>query len=175
MQRLSEIDSDRRWALAVSADRQWACLSAAGRRSDGLLHVESVDHRPGVAWVVDRCVEAFAQLGVPLRMHSGGAAAALVPDLEAAGVDVDEVSGSDYGKATGAFIDAVREGRVYHLGQRSLDKSLELADTRTSAAGATVWVEPDRADISPLAAATLALGAVALDGPSQVVPLGAWR
>ena len=120
-------------------------------------------------------VEAFAELKIPLRVHSGGAAAALIGELVEAGVEVDEVSSGDYAKATGAFIDVVREGRVHHLGQPSLDRALELADTRTTSAGATVWVEPDRADISPLAAGTLALGAVALEGPQEVVPLGAWR
>jgi len=172
---LSEIVSGRRWALATSADRQWSCLAAAGRRDDGRYHVESVEHAAGVSWVVERCVRAFETLRIPLLVASGGAAGSLIGELVEAGVEVEEVSAGDYARSAGVFIDAVREGGLVHLDQRSLTRSVELADTRTTSSGATVWVEPDRADISPLAAATLALGAVAQEQTPDVVPLGAWR
>ena len=41
------------FAVTVSVDRAWATIAAAGRRSDGLLHVTIVDRREGTGWVVD--------------------------------------------------------------------------------------------------------------------------
>jgi len=36
----------------VSWDRSWACVGLAGRREDGLVHVEPIAYRAGTEWVV---------------------------------------------------------------------------------------------------------------------------
>ena len=163
---VSTIESHRSWALAVSADRKWAAIGLAGRRADNLFHVEWMDHRAGTGWVVERCQEAFQARGIPLRVHGQGAEASLVAQLREAGVEVLEVSTPDVSKATGAFIDAVADRTVRHLGQRSLDQALGRATVRTTSAGAQVWSEPPGGgDITTLKAVTVALGGVPLEEP----------
>ncbi|MEO6571028.1 MAG: hypothetical protein ABIO83_05725 [Ilumatobacteraceae bacterium] len=158
---VSTIDSHRQWALAVSPDRKWASLGVAGRRSDGLLHVEWMEHRAGTSWIVDRCVEAWSSRRIPIRVHAQGPEAAFVADLRAKGVEVDEVSTADYARATGQMLDAIAGRTLRHLGQPSLDKAVEHAGLKTTSAGAATWIETGPTEISTLKAVTVALGGVA--------------
>lgn len=160
---VSSIESQRNWALAVSPDRSWCALGAAGLNAAGRLHVEWREHRKGTDWVVDRCVEAYAALRVPLRVRKDGPEGAFIAPLRAAGVEVEEISGADFAKATGQFIDAVRNGTLVHLGQPSLTKALEGAELRTSTAGASTWEQRSSTEITPLVAVTVALGGVPLN------------
>ena len=68
------------FGLDVSPDRAWASIAAAGRRADGLTHVELVDHQPGTGWVVDRLVELVERHSpVAVVVDPGSAAGALLP------------------------------------------------------------------------------------------------
>lgn len=157
---ISAIESHHQWALAVSTDRKWAALGVAGRRADGLAHVEWMDHRAGTSWVVGRCVEAWEARHIPIRIRTGGAASSFVDQLRERGVEVVEVSGADYARATGALIDAANNRQLRHLGQPSLDKALGLAELRTTSSGSSTWHEPSGTDITTLESVTVALGGV---------------
>jgi phage terminase large subunit-like protein len=148
-------------ALDVSPDRKWSTISAAGRRDDGLLHVESVTHKPGTSWVVAEVPTRLAEAGCDaIRIEKGGPAASLIPLLAEAGVAVDEVSTADHARATGQFIDAVADGRLRHLGQQSLRSAVVAAKLRATG-DAELWSRrSSKMDITPLVAATLALGGV---------------
>ncbi len=162
----SLISSARQWALAVSPDRQWASIGVAGHREDGKLHVEWMDHRPGTGWVQERIVEAWKKRGVPIRIYTGGPEAAFIAPLRAAEVEVVEVNGAEFARATGRLIDAAKNDEVRHLGQRSLDKALAGASLRMTEGGASAWSQRSTVEISPLMAVTIAAGGVDLDDES---------
>ena len=160
----STIASDRCWALAVSPVEngpQWASLGVAGKTADGRLHVEWMEHRKGTAWIVAKVVELQAKQPIPLRIHSQGPEGALIAPLQAAGVDVLEVSSADVERATGQVIAAADSGDLVHLGQPSLDKAVRGAVLRTGANGAAQWSQrTSSVEITPLKAVTVAAGGV---------------
>ena len=161
----SQIDTSRTFALDVSPDRRWSTFGMAGRRSDGLLHVETFDHRPGTAWVLDRAVEIHQREGSAIRVDRSGPAAAFMALLRERGVAVAEVSSAEHAQACGQFLDAVANGGLRHLGQSSLEVALKSAVLRP-AGDAELWGRrSSRADITPLVAVTLALGGVPAVAP----------
>jgi len=148
-------------ALDVSPDRKWSCISAAGRRDDGVFTVETVSHRPGTSWVVGEIGDLLKRAGASsVRVEKGGPAGSLIAQLTEAGVEVDEVATADLTKATGLFIDSCLSGQLRHLGQQSLRSAVVAAQLRASG-DAELWSRrSSKMDITPLVAATLALGGV---------------
>lgn len=153
----SSIDGAVTIALDVSPERDWATFAAAGRRTDGLDHIEVVDRRPGTGWVVDRAVELAAKWSCPIVLDPSSPAGGIVAHLTAAGVEVREVSHRDHAQACGALVDAVRNESLRHLNQPSLTAALSGAAKRQTG---DVWLwsrSASHVDITPLVAATLAL------------------
>jgi len=148
-------------ALDVSPDRKWASFAEAGRREDGLIHVETVERRPGTSWVVSAAADILAKAGCDaVRIEQRGPAASLISQLSEAGVDVVEVSTADHARATGQFIDAVHSESLRHIGQLSLRSAIAGATLRATG-DAELWSRrSSKVDITPLVAATLALGGV---------------
>jgi len=146
-------------ALDMTPERSVGSIAAAGRRPDGRMHVELVDHRPGVAWIADRARE-LAELHRPcvLLVDAGGPAGSLIPSLEAKELRVTSPTMREVAQATGAFIDAcaVDAASVRHLGQGPLDVAVAGARLRTLG-DASAWARrgPSVA-IAPLVACTLA-------------------
>ena len=158
----SKIVSNDCWALSVSPDRKWATIGIAGRTTDGLEHVESLDRRPGTAWVVDRCVEVWNAKRLPVRIHKSAPEGAFIAELVERGVEVVEVSTADVSRATGHLIDAANAFKLAHLGQGVLDRALVGAVLRPGADGASVWdARKSSVEITPLSAVTVALSGVA--------------
>lgn len=161
----STIVSHSQRALTVSPGRDWAAVSAAGRTSEGKLQVEWIIHRrmvdKGESSVIDHCVAAWKETGIPLRIHKNGPEASFIAPLRERGVEVVEVSTAELAQATGQLIDAAIAGELVHLGQPSLDKALRGAVLRTSTDGASVWSQrTSTVEITPLIACTVALGGV---------------
>jgi hypothetical protein len=159
--RESRITANRCIALDVSPDRKWASFGAAGRRSDGRLHVEAFDRRGGgTGWVQARAVDLFAKWRLPIRIERGSPAASFVGTFREAGVEVVEVSPNEHAAAAGLFLDACGNDGLRHLGGTVLDGAVKSAELRASA-DADRWSRRNpRADITPLVAVTLALGGV---------------
>lgn len=157
-------------AMDVSPDRKFSSICAAGRRDDGVYHVERVDHRPGTSWVVGVIGDYLQRAGCDsVRVEKGGPAGSLIGVLQEAGVEVDEVSTADHAKATGSFIDAVLSGNLRHIGQQSLRSAVVGAKLRATG-DAELWSRrSSKVDITPLVAVTLALGGV--PEVSQSAPL----
>jgi hypothetical protein len=154
------------FALDVTPTRSHAAFAVAGTSGTSGTHLEIVDHRPGTDWLVGRAKDLQSKWGGTLAVSAGSPAASLLPELEAAGVDVLEVSNGDHAQACGALFDAVMQGRVKHLGQPELTAAVDGADRRFLG---DAWLWSRRlsyVDISPLVAATLALWA-----DSQFVPV----
>jgi phage terminase large subunit-like protein len=159
-------------ALDVSPDRKWATFAEAGRRDDGLIHVETVDRRPGTSWVVSAAAGILAKAGCDaVRIEKNGPAASLISQLAEAGVQVVEVSLLDHARATGQFIDAVHAESLRHVGQQSLRSAIAGATLRATG-DAELWSRrSSKVDITPLVAATLALGGVPEPPAAVLQPL----
>jgi hypothetical protein len=101
------------FAMATDLDRNWTSIAAAGRRADGLWHVEVIDRRPSVAWSYPRIAELLARWrNCGLVIVASGPTGALIPDIEArtvgdrAGgkpIEVVKASVQDFAKACGMF------------------------------------------------------------------------
>ena len=148
-------------ALDVSPDRHHASISAAGRRDDNVFHVETVAHRPGTSWVVAAMPGILTDAGSDkVRIEKGGPAGSLIAQLEEAGIVVEQVTTADHARATGLMIDSCLSGGLRHLGQQSLRSAIVGAQLRASG-DAELWSRrSSKVDITPLVAATLALGGV---------------
>jgi phage terminase large subunit-like protein len=156
-------------AFDVAPSRGWATINASGRRPDGLLHTETVDHRPGTGWVAGRLGELCERHQVEsVTCDAVGPGRALVRAVENLGIGVEQLAAQEYASACGAFFDLVEQGRLRHLGTDELDIAVKGASTRPLG---EAWAWSRRlsgADISPLVAATIGLYQASL------VPASAW-
>lgn len=144
------------FALDVSPSRDRASFAVAGAAGAGGVHIEIVDHRGGTAWCVTRAVELTNRWSARLAVAANSPAASLVPELEAAGVEVVQVSTAEHAQACGQIYDAVMQRQARHLGQPSLTVAVEGAD-RKFHGDAWLWSRRhSQVDISPLVAVTLA-------------------
>ncbi len=157
----STIESHRSWALSVSPSRKWATLGIAGRRADGLLHVEWMVSKAGTDWIVGEVCGVWSRTGIPLRIHKSGPEGSFIAPLRERGVEVVEVSTAEVAAATGQFIDAALNGGLRHLGQASLSTGLRGAVLREQSDGAALWSQrSSQVEITALMACTVAAGGV---------------
>jgi phage terminase large subunit-like protein len=159
-------------ALDVTPDRQWASIAAAGRRADGLTHLELIEHRSGTGWILERLTALIAKWSpYCLVVDAGSAAGSLVPELEAAGVTITRPTVRDVAGAAGALFDATRPETlgVRHLGQVPLTRAVAGAVQRPLADAWTWNRRGSTVVISPLVAASLASwGLIAHGRPLQL-------
>lgn len=150
------------FAFDVMPDRSSGSIVAAGFRSDGLLHVEVVDRRPGTGWMAERMQE-LRDVHRPRAVVCDGVSpcASLVDDLKGRGVAVDVLATRDFVRACGHLFDVVDQGRLRHLGTPELEVAVRGAATRPLVDSWAWSRKTSLVDISPLVAATLALWAVA--------------
>ena len=153
-------------AVDVSPDRKVAAVSLAGKRADGLWHVELDEQKNGTDWVAP-WVKSRAEKN---RLH-----AVVIDELSGLveerkgrnylrGTDVIVTlaasEGRDMAIASGQFYDAVMETspHVRHTDQPQLNVSVSVARKRTMRAGGWAWTPKDDAsDITPVVSVTLAL------------------
>lgn len=159
----SELTGNVTLAVEVAEDHSWAALAAAGVGSVLDAHMEVVDYRPGAAWVVDRAKQVARKMvarglpNPPVLVRKSSAAGALIPDLEAAGLNVFAVSSEQWAQACGFTFDALAAGKAAHLGQPELDAAVTGARRRASG-DAFAWDQRRSSlDISPFGGCTLAL------------------
>jgi hypothetical protein len=156
----SQIVGPVQLALDVAPDRRWSSFGAAGRRSDGLGHVEIRDRRPGTDWVVERATELVKGHRTSLLVDPRSPAGSLIEELAEAGVAVELVDGTEYAQSCGALAIAVGDGKLRHIGQAPLRSAIVLAAQRRLG-DAWAWSRVNSgADITPLVAVSLAWGRV---------------
>lgn len=153
----SELDGSICFAFDVRPDRSKAAIVAAGRREDGRPHIEVVDHRPGTGWVVERLGELIEKWSpITVICDGNGPAAALLPRLAEAGIEVEVVTSVEHARACGILVDMANQDGVRHLGQPEMTAAIRGAARR----GNETWTwsrKNSAVDISPLVAGTLAL------------------
>jgi hypothetical protein len=145
------------FAIDMTPERSHTSICVAGPNGSA-VHVEVVENRPGMDWVVDR-VRDLNERWSPRCwvVDAGGPAGSLIPDLERAlGFEVVKPKVREIAQACGQFYDAVSSGDIVHLDQAPL--STALAGARKRDLG-EAWAWARRGvgvDISPLVGVTLA-------------------
>lgn len=155
-------------AFDVAPDRSWASIAAAGKRSDGLSHVEVVDRRQGTGWLTDRVKELVAAHRPMMVVCDGaGPAGSLLHELQQAGVAVTPVSAKEHAQGCGLIYDKVAQKTLRHLGTPELAAAVKGAVSRPLG-DAWAWSRKSSGpDISPLVACTLALWGVSSRKPAR--------
>lgn len=145
-------------AVDVQPDRSSASIAVAGRRADGRWHVEVIDNRNQVGWVVERVAGIYRRQRIrTVVVDRRGPAASLVEPLQAKGLKVTATSAEEMAASCGAFYDAVMEDRLRHLDTPVLNAALSVARKR-SLGDSWAWHRKNAAaDITPVVACTLAL------------------
>lgn len=148
-------------AYDVSPDRR-SSIALSGRNQDDEWHVEIQDSRQGTQGLPERIAEIFATGDVSVVVCDAvGPAASLVLALDELGVKVEMVNSQEHGQACGRLVDMVADGTLAHLGSGELRDAVRGARTR-QLGDQWAWSRKNSSvDISPLVAATLALGASA--------------
>ena len=161
----SSIAAELVLGVGVLPEMAGASIAAVGRRKDGLTHLEVIDSRPGTAWVEGRLKELLAAHRVrAVAVDVGGPSVGLLPELvrltDGSSSDLAKVSGADYQGACAAFVAAVVDDKVRHLGQAWL--ATAIGGARRRAVGQSwVWdLRSGDCDASPLVAVTVALRAL---------------
>lgn len=150
-------------AVDMTPDRSFTALALCGIRKDALEHVEVINHKPGSAWVVPRCIELRDRRNiVAVVLDPAGPAGSLLAEFEAAGFEVIKATSRDMAQACGSFYDAAapapdsgEKRTLRHIGQPTLNAALTGAMKRPLA-DAWAWSRKTSADICPLVAVTLA-------------------
>lgn len=162
-----------RFAVDSDQDQKWASIGFAGRTANGGEHVEILDHRQGLGWIVPRLKLArdrAALDGVVLRqvvLDPSTPAGSLIAGLVSEGFDVVRVKPRELAAASSSFLTATLgsdgvEDRVRvnptisHRGQESLDSAIDAARTRPLGDGWTWARKTSLVSVSPLRAVTLA-------------------
>lgn len=149
------------FAVDVNPERSHASIGVAGRY-EGKTYVELAAYQRGTAWVVPWLVDRVEQYNpCAVVVAKNSPAGSLIPDIEAAGIEVVKPSTSDEAQAFGSFTDGVSpkdsEPTLSHPGQRPLDDAVKGAAQVDLGDGAHRWSRRSSLiDISPLTAVTLA-------------------
>ena len=153
------------FAYDVAPDRATAAIAAAGRRRDGLFHVEVVDYRRGTGWVVPALTALRERWDpVAVMVDLSGPAGALAHRCDDAGIPLEPVTAPDHAKACGLLVDQVDGEGLRHLGSSEVASALKGA-TKRPLGDSWAWSRKNSGvDICPLVAATLALWGAATLG-----------
>lgn len=146
-------------AIDVSPDGESAAIAAAGTavgRAPAAA-VEVIAHHPGTAWVANELAGIVArQKPKCVMVAADSPAAALLPDLERAGIEVTVVATTDHKRAVAALRSGVIERRVLHRAQPELTAAV-AAGVRKTLGDGWLWSRRSSAeDICPIVAAGLA-------------------
>lgn len=163
--------------VGVSKNGVSASVLVAGRRADGLPHVETLERAAGTWWVESYVREVMTtHNGVLVAWDNAGPTRVIAPELMRAAGGKDKcrpLAGREWSGACEAFALAVAEQRIRHLGDVFLEDAVAGGFRLVTGAG-WVWdMNEAQADITPLTAATAALRALE-SIPEQAAPEEAW-
>lgn len=147
-------------AFDVSPERQGS-IALAGKNQDDQYHVEVHENRPGTNWMVDRIIEMDEAGLFQVWVCDGvGPASSLIAPLRERGLIVETINSTEHGQAWGRFVDEVGDSGLAHLGSEELRDAIRGAKPRPIGDGASAWGRRSSSvNVSPLVAATLAVGA----------------
>lgn len=146
--------------IDMSTDRSKTAIAIVGARDDGLLHGQLVEYGAGTTWVVDWVTQAIRERK-PCAVVVGrnGPAKSIIPDLEAAKIEVITPGTEDVAGACGALYDAIAganvEDRVLRQSGQEPLKAAVAAARKKKTGGAWIW-DHAAGEPSPLYALTAA-------------------
>lgn len=145
-------------ALDVAPMHASASIAAGGFDDDrGMPILENVETRRGSAWLAQRAADLKAQYDATLALNSAGPIGSLIPELERLGLEWTDVRGPDWTKACGALAAGVAEKSFRHHGGDEFAAAVLGLKTRKVGDGFTFSRRDSSVDISPIAAAAVAL------------------
>jgi Phage Terminase len=145
----------------VGLDERDAAI-VAGWRDEAGGHVEVVDARPGVSWLVPRLLEVVGRWSPLAVVHDGAGPVLAAADAYArAGGTAVATTTRDYAVACSNLLAAVVDGTLRHTPDEALDAAAAAAVKRRISDGGWGWGRRGSAgSIAALVAATVALWAV---------------
>ncbi len=167
----SRIEGPPVLALDVSPDRSSSAIAVAGRRGDGLIHIELIERRRGTGWVAGRLAALTEKHGVTIIVLDGRSpAGSLQREIEEElDFEVTVTSTTEYTQACGEIFDAVPQKTMRHGGQDELDVAVRGAATRPLGEAWAWSRKKSDADITPLVAVTLARWGAVTQGEEESV------
>ncbi len=142
--------------VVLTRENTWA-ITAAQRTGTGRIHLEvgwSAD-APAAA-VVRRLADVLAAWNPAAIVVARGAAAEVLPELEAASIEVTVPTRIEEAQACGGFLSDALEGALSHTGQAGLADAVARAYKKELPAGGFIWQVFDPASHAQLIGATLA-------------------
>jgi hypothetical protein len=160
LERIKRMVTECALGVEVADARDHVSIAAAGYIDGGFIlvelaaYLETTDPVPEVLRLCgERTVHAVA-------LDPRSPAATAVAPLQAAGVNLIELSTHDVAVAHGGFVDALAAGRLRHTGQPELTSAIRHGQQRRLG-GATAWERRGAAvDVSPALAAEIAVWAL---------------
>lgn len=145
-------------SVEVALNRASATIGAAWHIKDR-AHIEVIEDRPGVGWVVDRVAELYRKYdSSSVVLDVGTEAAVLVPEMETKGLRVSKVGTKERVAGCGNWYDASVSERLTHSGDPALTNAITNARWKNVSEGARVLSRRRSAgDIAALYAVVLAL------------------
>lgn len=149
--------SQRVMAIDSTPAKSWTAIAACGPRPDDRLQVALVDHRAGIRWVVDAAIALNDEVGpicwvIDPRSPAGG----FIPELEDAGLRVEQVNGTQIAYACGDIYADFRDDRLRHPEDLAARKGFANATDR-KVGRQWAWARTDDdVDLSTTYAYTLA-------------------
>lgn len=145
-----------RRVVVLTREKQWA-ITAAQRTSTGRIHVEVgwAADAPAAA-VVRRLVDVVTAWNPAAVVVGRGAAAQVLPELEAAGIEVTTPTRAEESQACGGFLSDALSGALSHASQSGLADAVARAYRQELPSGGFVWQVFDPASHAQLAGVTLA-------------------
>lgn len=146
-------------AAHSTPDRSRSSVAVASLRPDGKLHVELIEHGPGVSWLAGYVKErAKAHRPRAVVVAGGMAAGSLAPELESVS-GFATMNATEVRRACGHLYDLVDAGDLAHRSAQELADVLAVAveaAKRSTGKGEWVFSAAPEIDLSPLYAVALA-------------------
>jgi len=119
------------FAIEVAPDRSSAAISVCGKRPDGFIGVQVIEHREGTKWLVDR-VQAINTKWQPKAwiIDKRAATNTVITELERAGIPLETIGAQQVAEASGQFYDGFRDDLIRHYNQSNLRAALAAVDKR---------------------------------------------
>lgn len=155
-------------AVDISPARDKASIGVVGAGDGELRHVELIENRPGVDWLIARIKQLHARWNPLVWVLDGTAPVrSLLIEMEQAGIkrsglepkrgELWVMSTQEFAAACGAYTDAVRSGTVQHPDQPEMAAALAVAKSRPVNDSYRWARRLADGDITPLVVGTLAV------------------
>lgn len=159
-------------AVDATPDLHFASIAAASADHT----VDVVKHDVGVSWLLDALVKAHENTQAPVVVDVSGPVGGLASQLAAKGVKVVRYSTQDTKHACAEIYSRISDGNIGvrpsacdHCGEVVITKAVQGAIQQPIGDGWKWNRKSSTADVSPLVAATLAIGAVSGIGAGSTV------